>query len=325
MLRFGTVNSFWPTYLLTALVGSAAINFSAPRFRSPSESLNGTDMPSPSRLIDTAAPDAVRAAPPAAPVSDVVLEPEVASVPAALATQTETVPIAVPPAPAATEPRPAAPGMRTGKWGVTTTQTTSYEPDGTRIGRLQGGTLVEVQGATKSSRGSMTICRYLQGEAWQGPVLISENHLAFFNGSVADLPSESLASLRGYFETKGLIDARTAELTRQQVDANPYTVPYRQSYEELTALQARAKALTTERDSATGSERMRSIEDLRRMKDEQARLRQTFDRAQAQYRNWKEQHATTPSADPAADPQIQAWERRMAALAPDVRKMLPVP
>jgi chromosome segregation ATPase len=234
-------------------------------------------------------------------------------------------PFVPPPSPVTTEARPDTPGVRTGKWGVTTTQTASYEPNGTRIARLAGGTVVEVQGAVSSSRGSMTICRYRQNGSWQGPVLISEADLAFFSGSVADFPAETLEALQRYFEAKGLVDARTAELTRQQVDANPYTAPYRQAYEQLTALQERAKTLTAERDNASGEARMRAIEELRLMKDEQARLRAVFDQAQTQYRTWKSEHATTSSVDPATDPQIQAWERRMAALKPDVRKVLPAP
>jgi hypothetical protein len=322
------VKFFWPTYALTAIAGSAAINFGAMKLAGCFAPSNGAVPPAPALYPD--APNARSSAPmPSLPAPEVVLAPEVAA-PDALTVPVgqpaESLPVTPLSTPDASDGRAAVTEQRTGKWGVTTTQAACYSTKGSYLGPLAGGTIVAVQGSTSSSRGSMTICRYQQGGgAWQGPVLVSDAHLRCFDGSTADLPAGSLDALQRYFETKGLIDSRTAELTRQQVDANPHAVPYRQAYEKLMALQARAKALTAERDAATGMARERAIDELRQMKDDQSRLRQTFNQAQARYQDWKSQHAETRSANPAADQQIQAWERRLATLEPSVRNVLQSP
>jgi hypothetical protein len=308
------VKSFWPTYLFLALAGSAAINFGVPKLRRDGLQPRPGSAPASIRFIE---PPPSATPQPAQP-AEVVMEPELAPAPFDPARSSL-------PAPSTPAPGPNTPGARTSGWGITTTQTTHYEPNGTRLGRLPGGTLIEVKGSASSSLGNMTICRYRQNDFWTGPVLVNPSQLAFFSGDMADLPAESLEALQRYFETKGLIETRKAELQRQQVDANPHAAPYRQAYEQLTAMQERAKILTAERDNATDDARNRIIDELRRMKDEQSHLRDVYNQAQAQYRSWKAQHAADRTADPSADPQIQAWERRLATLEPEVRKILPVP
>lgn len=301
------------------------LNVNVPKLRHYLASSHKAPVPAPHRTTELTAPGALS---PAA-FGKVSQGPELAS-----AMEPRAIPVELPVEPVLNMPTLDTPitgttmdasRCQTGKWGITTTQVLSYTPAGVHNGQLPGGTVVEIQGSANSSRGPMTICRSRQNGIWLEPVLVSAANLVFFNVDVVDLPAASLEAMRRYFEAKGLIDARIAELTQQQVKANPYTVPYREAYEKLTALQSRAKTLTDERDNATGDARNRGIDELRRMKDEQAHLHQVFTQAQTQYRNWKDQHAATSSIDPSTDPQIQAWERRMATLEPDVRKILPVP
>jgi hypothetical protein len=220
-------------------------------------------------------------------------------------------------------PQPVA--RTDGAWGITTTQTTRYDLEGKRLGLLPGGVVVDIQGAITSSAGAMKICRYRRqhDKDWQGPALIAESHLALMSGTPDDAPEATLELLRVYFETRGMIDARTAELAGNQMDANPHSAEYRRLYQQLTALEERTKKLTEQRDQATGEARMRAIDALRVMKDEQAELNRNLKQVQTQYRAWKARPGAVGIADPAADPQIQTWKRRLSLLEPEVRKVIP--
>ena len=158
---------FWLTYLLTALVASAAIEVGVPILRThvvlPPPAVDLTPEPVPvaptgrtARVSSTAiaalVAEATTATPsPAAPTPSVVTTAGAAEMPGAADRQDLT---GVAPAIADT-----GPATGTTPWGVTATHVSYYSQTGEHRGTLAGGVIVDILRHSNASRGEMAVCR----------------------------------------------------------------------------------------------------------------------------------------------------------------------
>jgi hypothetical protein len=201
-------------------------------------------------------------------------------------------------------------------WGVALVDALVYERDGKRRdGTLPGGTLVEQTAVTTSSRGEMALCRIWRNSHWIGPYLISTADLIRFEGGRSEVAAEDFDSLARYAALNARIDARTKELQRSAVDANPHAAPLRQLKQRYDDAANRAKVLTQTRDNARGNARIDAGDELRKLKEDEVKMRRQLEALTRQYEEWKQRNATTPAA-PERDSQVQALTAQMEALRP---------
>lgn len=201
-------------------------------------------------------------------------------------------------------------------WGVTLQHAPFFEKDGKRRAEaLPGGTLVEQIAATSSSKGEMALCRIWRGSGWAGPFLVATADLVRFPGGRDEVDADELDVLLRYAELNARAEERKKELTRLSVDANPHAAPLRRLKEAYDAARTEAERLTRERDTARGTERIRLGDALRRVKDQEPRMRRDLESLARQYEAWKSSHAA-PAADPAQDAQVLAIQAQMQALRP---------
>ena len=333
-------------YLATALVGTLLIYYGLPRLRpllaerfpamgmtAPRDTAPAGATPvaarlEPQPLSACAEPAALpspasvsRPAENAVPAEDAVPAPET-SLPEEASTN--ATPVAPPPGPEVVTQLAYTPSTRrippsgtdVTHWGVTLLNAPVFEKDGKRRAEtLPGGTLVEQTAATSSSKGEMALCRFWRGSGWAGPFLVATADLVRFPGGRDEVDADELEVLLRYAELNARAEERRKELTRRGVDANPHTAPLRRLKEEYDAAGAEAGRLTKKRDAARGAERIRLGDELRRVKEQEPRMRRELESLTRQYEAWKSSHAAL-TAEPAQDAQLQAIQAQMQALSP---------
>ena len=329
-------------YLATALVGTLVIYYGLPRLRPllpevirsmsqpaaavPARASAPAREPRPAtgsrretpRTLPLTTPAAGRAAPPSAPdaglpdpaAMQVAAPPPVPAAPSAA--PTVVTPLGYTPSVQRIPPS----GADITHWGVTLQHAPFFEKDGKRRAEvLPGGTLVEQTDAMSSSKGEMALCRIWRGSGWAGPFLVATADLVRFPGGRDEVDADELEVLLRYAELNARAEARKRELARLGVDANPHTAPLRRLKEAYDAARAQAERLTRERDEARGAERIRLGDELRRVKEQEPRMRRELESLARQYEAWKSSHAT-PAADPSLDADVQALQAQMQALRP---------
>ncbi len=321
-------------YLATALVGTLALYYGLPRIGPLlPDVIRSMGQPAPSRAAASspAEPSAPRPAVPpevswrvpavAAPVTDASLSDE---------TATKTVSPVSDPAPAAASApvvvttlgytpstrRIPASGPDITHWGVTLNHAPFFEKDGKRRDEtLPGGTLVEQIATTTSSKGEMALCRVWRGSSWSGPYLVATADLLRFGGGRDEVDADEFDVLLRYAGLNARAEARRRELVRLSVDANPHTAPLRRCKEAYDAARGEADRLTRARDAARGAERVRIVDELRRVKEQEPRMRRELESLARQYEDWKANNSV-PAADPERDAEVQALTEQMQALRP---------
>ena len=286
---------FWPIYLITTAVGTAGVYVAAP-------------------LARPYVPDALKGMMSAASVQQPL--------------ELETICEVATPSPVASvaqnadsdELFPAQHGIylaRRGEkpaWGITSQQTSYYLPGGTRVGHVEGGTLLEFRSTHTSSKGNMVECVLLGEDMAASPMLVKETDIRLFTGDYRKLSSNQLADLKMFYTLSGKIAQRKKELLQDSAQKNPHFTAYQTSYNALTKHTERAKELTVRRDNAMDAERMRIGETLREMKVAEIKLRKDYDELHQKFRAWKDQHAGE-LATAESDTSIKQWAQQQTDLA----------
>ena len=248
--------------------------------------------------------------------------------PEAPATNTEeTTPsssVAAPPPAETGKPLPAVTiGSKT--WGLTITCVSYYSLSGANRGQLPGGTIIDIEDTQTTSRGEMSQGRVERGGGLAGPYLVANSDLVRFPVPRSEVPPENIATLKQYYNLKGRLEQRLAELKNQAISANPnpYTLAYSEAVQKYNAFGVREKHLVSQRDAASGAERMRLVNTLREMIPEGKRLERAIEEAKAQYNKWKTDNPGVVAPDTSAsDAQAQELRRQIAALEPQVKEIV---
>ena len=291
---------FWPIYFLSAFVGTAGVYVAAPLTRPYVAALFGTREEKQPVSEGTGTQGAIALKPAPAPAP---------SRPAAPA--------------AAEEGNEGAPVMKglflvtrssdKPGWGITFQRATYYGLDGTRMGFVPGGVMLDYRNTRVSSVGTMVECVLLENGTPSAPLLVNKKDILLFTGSHTKLTAQQRADLQVYYALSGKIGLRKIELLQAAAAKNPFFATYNQTYKNYMTHVQEAKELTTKRDQATGTERTQIEDQLHTMKMAETALRQDYDASQAKFRVWKEQHAKElPTAE--NDPDVKKWTQEMDAL-----------
>ncbi len=310
---------FLPVYVLSATLATAGVYFAAPLLRpyvpdflkrpSTSAQTAGADASRPAVVLKTVpsgVPDSVNTSD-AMHASDKAVKTEAsgrADTPAVL----EELP------PALNGIYLAQRGEKPG-WGITHQRTATYTLDGTRVGQVEGGVLLDFRATRTSSKGGMVECLLYEKETPSVPVLLDVNDAFLFTGDRTKLSARQLADLQAYYALRGKIAGRKNELLQASAAKNPFFEAYQTAYKTLMAQIDRAKELTVQRDRASELEKMRIEDQLREMKVAETRLRAEYDAIHLKFRTWKQQHASE-LAKPEDDSFVKQWSQQMADLRP---------
>lgn len=226
-----------------------------------------------------------------------------------------------PPEPPAPSPSPAPSAGPSYDWGVLGETVSSYSASGEPSGRLPGGTVVERVSVHDSSRGRIVRCRVLRDQQWKDGFFVPEPAIVQFQGPFVEAPGADRNQVIRYFTLKAKIDDRRAELQEQAIRANPHFPAYQAAAKAMTEFQAKTKQLIAQRDTATGLERGRLDDTLRRLKGEEATILHQFRLAEGPYKKWRATHDDGSVAS-AGDELLNRWESELSSLKPTVSGMV---
>lgn len=321
---------FWLRYLFALLVGSAAVYFLAPAiWERAGHGGEGEALPDGELLSGwesdaddggpgigqppAAAPRAPKAvnaganvqAPPRqvaarrqAPAKEAPRPSNaVAAEPAAETAAEEAVAAEEPHKPAATDaiPQSADDIIR---WGVVSVESGVYQKDGKRLAvKAPGGSLTEISKMTFTSKGDeMALCYIWEGSKWVGPFLVPSRNIFMFEGTRSELLAEDVDGLMKYFKLNAALEARKQALEEEAVRANPHTARLRELNGESQAFAEKVKELTAKRDKATGGERTRISDELRRLETTATKNNAELAKQVKLYEEWKAKHPIAPKS-----------------------------
>jgi hypothetical protein len=316
------MSGFYARYVVVAALGAAGVWFGVPELKPLLEqqrSVEGAEAapatPAPAPAAPWRPADARSQTPAVVPVDRT--DPSDRSDPSDPAE-----PVAVPAPEPAPEPAPVAqPTGPVYDWGVLADTTNCYTAAGQPNGKMPGGTVVERVSVHESSLGSMVRCRVLHNQMWREGFFIPAPALVMFQGSYVNAPAKNRDQIVRYFTLRSMIADRRAELKDHAIRANPHFRAYQSAAIAMTEFQTKAKELVVQRDKATGTERSRLDDTLRRLKSEESTLLHNFRKAEEPYKRWRAQN-DDGSIAVAADAQINAWESELTAMEPEVRGLV---
>jgi hypothetical protein len=207
-------------------------------------------------------------------------------------------------------------------WGFVQETSPYYSPLGKNLGKLPGGTLFKYNDVKSTSKNAMLVATVKRGEAWEGPFLLDCTVIAAYEGDPGALSPDTVKDLGAYFTLKGKIADRKEALKDAALAANPHFDSARQSQQLYQASIVTAAEMEKRMLTLTGPRKTKADEALRALKYEQVRLKAKADAEARTYKAWKEAHPLDP-AKLAADPQLQALERELAAAKAKVGKLAP--
>ena len=201
----------------------------------------------------------------------------------------------------------------TSGWGFTKAPTPYYSPDGKNLGTLPGGVMFDYSSVKTSSKNVVFEAKVKQGDTWAGPFLLDCTALAVFEGKPDTINPEILSDLTAYYSLKAKIAERKAEIEKNAHERSPHFESAKRAQERYTESIKQAAELSEKAEKLTGSARSKSLDQLRAMKYEQARIKAEADKEAAAYKAWKEANPLTPEAFK-ADPALAALEKQLEPL-----------
>jgi predicted aconitase with swiveling domain len=205
-------------------------------------------------------------------------------------------------------------GRETPEWGVLKVRTNFYDTEGKRLGDVPAGLVIDFMESRKSSKGSMVLCKFLHKGREHGPYLVKRADMVLFTGKLTSLSERQRKNLEEYYRTRGLMEERRIAVMQQIAMKNPHYAQYKAAYDKYMEHIDAAKDLAEQRDQATGLTRSNLDDRLRRMKNEEVALKNSYDEIHKKYREWKNANASA-LPDSATDPQIIEYRREMRTLA----------
>ncbi len=324
--------SFFPKYLVVAVISSLAVYVGAPFLRPylPGEKPAPSDEAptEPTWIQVDVGPDEFPEATASAVAPDA--DPVGAETPAAEPSNRQTVKPSNEQPDSQSEPevivenvrgytpsteRIRASGSDVTYWGVTIVDASFYDRDGKlRDTKIVGGTLIEQTGAKSSSKGEMALCRIWRNGNWAGSYLISTADLIRFDGGREEVDADDVDRLCKYYSYSAAVERRKEELTQKAASANPHYAELKRKATAYNEHKKRAEELTAKRDSAKGSERNNIIAELTKLKNAEAREAAEVQSLTRKYEDWKKAHPSM--VNPAADPICKGYLDKMAELKP---------
>jgi len=322
---------FWLRYITVLAIGTAAVYFLAPpvweRLRQPSDEPlfaedYAEDIPADDAMPFQPVP-AVHDARSFGGVRKISARPrrQTAKAPAMQSVETAD----YPQPPVAQEDDPLSldtiPQSSAGiiRWGVLTVNGPVYKTDGKKLqGKAPGGFLVEIEKTVFTSKGDeMALCSVWSGGKWSARCLVPTSNIAMFEGTREGLYASDVANLMEYFRLNSALAERKARIEGDALKANPYSARLLELNAESRRMAAKADELVKKRDRATGAERNRLADELRRMEKDSARINVDLKKQLDLYESWKAAHGVK-AVNVVDDPEYRDILAKIRAAEPGV-------
>jgi len=214
---------------------------------------------------------------------------------------------------------PPTPGSKA--WGITISRANYYSLSNKWCGHVPGGLIVDIEDSRTTQAGEMSLGRVERDNVMTGPYLVDNVALVRFSSPRTEVPAETIATLKQYYELKDKLNQRIEAITRQTIRANPETAPFIEAKQKYEAFERKVNQLVARRDVASGEERSRLIDELREMIPAGQRLKNAADNAKPRYDQWMSSHSDAVSADVEKDAQVHELRQQISVLEPKVRKI----
>jgi len=214
---------------------------------------------------------------------------------------------------------PPTPGSKA--WGITISRANYYSLSNKWCGHMPGGLIVDIDESRTTQAGKMSLGRVERDHVMTGPYLVDNVALVRFSSPRSEVPAETVAKLKQYYELRDKLDQRIEAITRQTIRTNPETAPFIEAKQKYDAFEQKISQLVARRDGASGEERSRLIDVLREMIPAGQRLKIAVENTKIRYDQWKASHSDAVIVDVEKDAQVCELREQLSALEPEVRKI----
>lgn len=221
-------------------------------------------------------------------------------------------------APAAGEQARWGSANQVGRWAVVKVPLAgSYDGTGKYQGTLQAGTCLSVLKTAASSAGEVAVCLLPADFAGaRSELLVKTADLNIHPGVLEQVDEDRKMLLVREAELEAKLADATEEASDQAVAGNPYAAEYRRIKASYDAFWNRVKDLQKKRDSASSTDRMNYLDQLRGMKGEDVRLGVAYEAAKKKYDAWQRANVKKGVTSPA----VRAAQEELAILREEIRQ-----
>jgi len=207
-------------------------------------------------------------------------------------------------------------------WGIVKTSSAYYSTEGKYLGELPGGVLFSYASVKPTSKSLVLQGKIKRAERWEGPFLLDYEGLTIFSGDLETMPPSVVEPLVAYFTVSDRITQRKKAIEEAEYSKNPYYVSAKSAMDRYEATRLHAAELQAESEKLKGLSRSKVLDELRTLKYEQIKIKMALDRANANYKIWKESHPI-PASNYTTDGELQRLQSEYDQLQVAVRKFLP--
>ncbi len=210
-------------------------------------------------------------------------------------------------------------------WGLVVTNSFAYDAEMKRIGIIAGGTIVSRKRSELKLNGYVAECFYIKDRLWQYETLyLYEADLVMFKGTYEQADVEQRSLLVDYCRTLAEYETLRAEAHRAAIRRNPHFNAYRTAVDEYNEFVKKGQTLRSQAEQATGPQRTRLTDELRKLRAQEATQLQKFKDVQSRYEAWKQEHLgddRNPRIGRTVE--MQNLENKLNAMRPRVQEMVP--
>jgi|GEM_PF-2334275 len=208
-------------------------------------------------------------------------------------------------------------------WGIVKANSPYYSAEGKRLGEVPGGSVFTYASVKTSSKNMVMEAKIKREDgAWFGPFFLDVAEVVIFSGTLEDMPEELLADIQAYFSVKSKIARRKQFIEETEQAKNPHFASAKQAQEKYLESVKTANDLAARAEKQVGTAKSKTLDQLRALKYEQAKLQKASEEEAARYKGWKAANPVTPERF-AADAELAALEEQLKKVRVKVERVLP--
>jgi hypothetical protein len=176
-----------------------------------------------------------------------------------------------------------------------------YDNKGAYLRKINRGILLKISELKQSKSGEIAICSFYSGdsEADTQQYAVRSNDLELRRGTIAQANPKEIELRLEQNRLSGSIEAMQQEFLQKSGGSNPYTAQYTKAAADYKALADRGIEVRKSFDTASGPDREQYADELRKMKPEEIRLKQTLTASKSNMDSWNANFVSQMQRDPA--------------------------
>ena len=190
---------------------------------------------------------------------------------------------------------------------------------------IPGGTFLEYP----DKDATPLLAWWFANKKWNGPLEVPPEKVTFFGGSLDDAEPGQLRIFQRYYSLRGQLENPPVEAPPADTNngpVNPHLEDYKAVAKEVLEFQERTKTLTAKRDAAKGAERVKLVNELTVMKQNEPDLLRRYKAVETKYNDWKAKNPAPKAPEPAPkapDPErVKKIQEEMQILKAEMEKIL---